>query len=48
MVPGCSGAHLGLTRNAIAIAALLYVLATGHAHHAIVDDAPVSFGVEWK
>jgi hypothetical protein len=33
---------------AIAIAALLYVLAAGHAHHATINDAPVSFGVQWK
>jgi hypothetical protein len=31
----------------IAIAALLYVLAVGHAHHAAVDDAPISLGVGW-
>jgi hypothetical protein len=37
-----------MTRTlAIAIAALLYVLAVGHAHHASVDHAPVLLeGVE--
>jgi hypothetical protein len=29
---------------AIAIVALLYVLAVGHAHHASVDHAPVLLG----
>jgi len=29
---------------AIAIAAVLYVLAVGHAHHASVDHAPVLLG----
>jgi hypothetical protein len=29
---------------AIATAALLYVLAVGHAHHTMVNDPPVSLG----
>jgi hypothetical protein len=29
----------------IAAAALLYVLATGHAHHGAVKDTPISLGV---
>jgi hypothetical protein len=34
-----------MTRTlAIAIAALLYVLAVGHAHHASADHAPASLG----
>jgi hypothetical protein len=33
---------------AIAVAALLYVVVVGHAHHATVNDAPVSLGVKWN
>jgi hypothetical protein len=36
-----------MTRTfAIAIAALLYVLTVGHAHHATVNNATVSLGVK--
>ena len=40
-----SRAQARMTRTlAIAIVALLYVLAVGHAHHASVDHAPVLLG----
>jgi hypothetical protein len=39
--------HEMIRTFAIAIAALLYALAVGHAHHAAVDDAPISLGVGW-